>query len=308
MLGLYMDDLLTTISFYSIWYSCNGIAQVIAPLIMYGIGKTNTRVAQWQLMFLVCGAATIVVGIVFLVLMPSGPESAWFLTPDERILAKRRLQLESDAGDQKSFSFPQFKEAVLDVRTWLYIAFGIFIVLPSPVLVVSPKFLLSLPLSQLCRPPSDNSSVCLFDHQLTRLRQIRDIALYDSLRSSPGVFHLGRDYPVPDLPSSTVCNRHWIGSGSLYRSHSAIQTSTQCGLGHDRCILASKFCDPATTRTWMFSNEPLPSGLGHLQHFDHPAKSQRLERPWEYQKGGGQCSLLCGILAWWHSERTAMEY
>ncbi|KIW80707.1 hypothetical protein Z517_07323 [Fonsecaea pedrosoi CBS 271.37] len=127
-----------------IWISCNGLAQVLGALMMYGIGKNPTAIAAWRIMFLVCGAITIFAGILFTLAMPSGPESAWFLTPAERIAAKKRLQLESEGGDRTNFAPGQLKEALLQVRTWLNLGFGILITLPAPVLVFASLIINSL--------------------------------------------------------------------------------------------------------------------------------------------------------------------
>lgn len=47
---------------------------------MYGVGLAeNVAIENWRVMFLVCGGATIFCGILFVLLMPQGPETAWFL-------------------------------------------------------------------------------------------------------------------------------------------------------------------------------------------------------------------------------------
>ncbi|KAJ5613210.1 hypothetical protein N7510_006404 [Penicillium lagena] len=117
-----------------LWISCNGLAQVLGALFMYGIGKMDVSMEAWKIMFLVCGALTSVLGIIFLVLMPTGPETAWFLTPDERRCARERLQTEADGGDQTEFSIYQLREAAADIRSYLNLFFGILITLPAPVI------------------------------------------------------------------------------------------------------------------------------------------------------------------------------
>ncbi|KAH6957749.1 membrane transporter [Ilyonectria sp. MPI-CAGE-AT-0026] len=117
-----------------LWISCNGLAQVLGALLMYGIGKMDVSLAAWKVMFLVCGAMTTFLGIVFTILMPAGPDTAWFLSPSERLQAKQRLQKESEGGDQTQFSLDQLKEAVKDIRTYLTFCFGVLITLPAPVI------------------------------------------------------------------------------------------------------------------------------------------------------------------------------
>lgn len=88
-------------------------------------------------MFMVCGALTIFLGVLFFFLMPAGPESAWFLNNQERLIAMQRLKAETEGGDQTNFSIPQLKETVRDIRAYLSFLFGVLITLPSPVIAVS---------------------------------------------------------------------------------------------------------------------------------------------------------------------------
>ncbi|PIA99000.1 putative transporter [Cercospora beticola] len=118
------------------WVTCNGLAQIVGSLMMYGIGEnlSHLSIAPWRLMFLLCGAVTIFAGIIFFLLMPAGPGTAWFLTPDERIVAAKRLASQHDGGDKTSFSWKQFKEACLDIKTFHVFMFGILVTMCSPVL------------------------------------------------------------------------------------------------------------------------------------------------------------------------------
>ncbi|KAH8653175.1 membrane transporter [Tricladium varicosporioides] len=117
------------------WITCNALAQIVGALLMYGIGQNNNlTMAPWRIMFIVCGVLTSITGIIFYFLMPSGPETAWFLTPEERIAAGRRLASEHDGGDKTNFSMPQLKEAALDFKSYAAFLFGILVTAPSPVL------------------------------------------------------------------------------------------------------------------------------------------------------------------------------
>ena len=104
---------------------------------MYGIGHREMKVAQWKAMFLICGGLTVFAGILFFFLMPTGPDTAWFLKPHEKEIAAKRLQVESEGGDQTYFSMSQLKEAACDIRAYLSFFFGVLITLPSPVIAVS---------------------------------------------------------------------------------------------------------------------------------------------------------------------------
>lgn len=117
------------------WITCNALAQILGALLMYGIGETSTiPLAPWRLMFLICGILTSLCGVVFLVIMPAGPETAWFLTLEERVAAGNRLAAEHDGGDKSDFSIIQAKETVLDFKAYAAFMFGILVTAPSPVL------------------------------------------------------------------------------------------------------------------------------------------------------------------------------
>ncbi|CDM31930.1 hypothetical protein DTO013E5_1837 [Penicillium roqueforti] len=128
-----------------LWISCNGLAQVIGALMMYGIGhNTALAIAQWKAMFIICGALTVFFGILFFFLMPAGPDSAWFLTPEERQVATQRLRAETEGGDQTTFSISQLKETAMDIRAYLSFLFGLLITLPSPVIAFASLIIYSL--------------------------------------------------------------------------------------------------------------------------------------------------------------------
>lgn len=114
------------------------LSQIIASFLMYGVGKLhNPSIAPWRILYLICGAATMVSGILFYIAMPSTPDKAWFLTPRERELVVARMKRDREGGDKTSLSMPQVREALLDPRTWFAFIFGFVITLAGAVIVVS---------------------------------------------------------------------------------------------------------------------------------------------------------------------------
>lgn len=118
------------------WVSMNSIAQTIGCLLMYGIGKTlpTNSLAPWRVLFLICGAITVLAGVLFYFLMPGGPNEAWFLTARERRVLSLRMAAENEGGDKTSFSMLQFRETMLDPKAWCVFWFGVLITMQSPVL------------------------------------------------------------------------------------------------------------------------------------------------------------------------------
>lgn len=116
----------------------NGIAQIVGCLLMYGIGSNGSlSLSAWRVLFLICGALTVVAGIVFYVFMPNGPKDAWFLTESQRHVLSLRMAKDREGGDKTNFSTEQLKEALSDVKAWFAFAFGVLITMQSPVLTVS---------------------------------------------------------------------------------------------------------------------------------------------------------------------------
>ena len=102
---------------------------------MYGIGEnSHLTIAPWRVMFLVAGGITIFAGIAFFFAMPAGPAKAWFLNAEEKLIAEKRLASQHDGGDKTSFSWPQFREAVSDLRVFHAFMFGLLVTMCSPVL------------------------------------------------------------------------------------------------------------------------------------------------------------------------------
>ncbi|ETS74221.1 hypothetical protein PFICI_14087 [Pestalotiopsis fici W106-1] len=102
-----------------IWFSMNGVAQILGGLIAYGIGYIDSALPSWKYPFVIFGSATILWGLVFTFFAPSNPTKASWLTAEEKEIAVLRL-LENETGiDNKTIKWYQVKEALLDTRFWV---------------------------------------------------------------------------------------------------------------------------------------------------------------------------------------------
>ncbi|KAK5688053.1 hypothetical protein LTS10_000031 [Elasticomyces elasticus] len=119
------------------WISMFGISQIVGAMMMYGLGYANISIENWRLMFLVCGALTVVAGALFVGLMPRDYSTAWFLNDRERIVAAQRLALDRATRDHTNFDWRQAKEAFTDPRTLMYAAIALLITLPTPIVKFS---------------------------------------------------------------------------------------------------------------------------------------------------------------------------
>lgn len=97
----------------------NGVANIVGGLIAYGIGHLHAALPAWKFPFIIFGSITIVWGIIFILVTPSNPTKAKWLSEREKEVAVLRV-LENETGiDNKTFKMEQVKEALLDPRFWL---------------------------------------------------------------------------------------------------------------------------------------------------------------------------------------------
>jgi MFS family permease len=113
------------------WVSMNALAQVIGCLLMYGIGKQPLALAAWRVMFLVCGAITLFLGVAFVLMVPVRPDLAWFLNDREKFIATERLLREADRGERSNFDWKQCVSSLRHWNVWMSFLFGMLVTLPS---------------------------------------------------------------------------------------------------------------------------------------------------------------------------------
>ncbi|RDW61934.1 hypothetical protein BP6252_11367 [Coleophoma cylindrospora] len=112
---------------FNIWYSAVGFASLLGGLITYGIGHAHSSVANWRLIFLVCGGITIVWAVVIYFVLPDTPASASFLTERQRMIAVERLRQNRTGVKTTKFKWSQAWEALRDpqiILLALYVGIG----------------------------------------------------------------------------------------------------------------------------------------------------------------------------------------
>ncbi|KAF2017894.1 MFS general substrate transporter [Aaosphaeria arxii CBS 175.79] len=77
------------------------VAGAFAGVLAYGLLRINSSVLHgWQVVFIFEGAITVFLGIITFFVLPKNISSAWFLTPEERAHAIRRMEIDL-AGTQE---------------------------------------------------------------------------------------------------------------------------------------------------------------------------------------------------------------
>ncbi|KAM7184312.1 putative transporter [Naviculisporaceae sp. PSN 640] len=120
------------------FYGQYAIAGAFSGAIAYGIFSIeHPFLKAWQLLFIFEGVLTCVFALVAWVWLPRSPDSAWFLTQDERAYAAQRVDanrccddrsLDPDAGP---LAVRDVVEAVKDWKLWVLLACNICASVPS---------------------------------------------------------------------------------------------------------------------------------------------------------------------------------
>ena len=113
-----------------LFYTSASLAGAFGGLLARGlsaIGPHGGLDAGWRWIMVIEGLLTFVAGVASYFLLPNSVSTAWFLTPEERELAKRRLRNDTSAhlpdghqaeGSEK-FRWSEVRRGVFNVQLWL---------------------------------------------------------------------------------------------------------------------------------------------------------------------------------------------
>jgi len=118
-----------------IWFSFNGFAQIFGGLVAYGLSKGDAAgqlsIPGWKVVFILTGCLTITFGFIMLAFFPDSPVTARFLSPREKAIAVERIRSNQQGIGNKHFKWYQFKEALTDVRSWLFVGYALISDIPN---------------------------------------------------------------------------------------------------------------------------------------------------------------------------------
>ncbi|KAF8637407.1 hypothetical protein AX17_002902 [Amanita inopinata Kibby_2008] len=107
------------------WFLMNGVAIIFLGFVSFGVVHTKTeRFLPWQWLMVITGLITLVTSVLFWFFFPDSPANARFLTPEERVLAVRRIKVNQAGVENKHWKKDQFIEALMDPKTWLLALFA----------------------------------------------------------------------------------------------------------------------------------------------------------------------------------------
>ncbi|OOF90942.1 hypothetical protein ASPCADRAFT_177928 [Aspergillus carbonarius ITEM 5010] len=105
-----------------IFYCCNGVGSMVGGLLSYGIGQLDTF-PVWRAVFLICGGATIIWGILMMLFLPNSILSSKRFTVEEKILLIGRGKQNQTGILNRSIKWYQIREAFIDPQVWLLFLF-----------------------------------------------------------------------------------------------------------------------------------------------------------------------------------------
>ncbi|KAK1472841.1 hypothetical protein CABS01_16132 [Colletotrichum abscissum] len=115
-----------------LWAAMQGAFSIVCSLLSFGLGHiTNTALRPWMYIFLVLGILSILVGVLWIIFMPETPNKAKFLTHEEQVIAVQRVAQNMTGIKGYEWKHYQMWHAVIDVKTWLVLAFVLFTQLPN---------------------------------------------------------------------------------------------------------------------------------------------------------------------------------
>lgn len=106
---------------HCIWISASGFFGLVGSIAVWGIGHIQGALSPWQYQYIILGAITIAWGCFLFLALPDNPVKAKFLSQDQRIMAVERMREGQTGIENRKFKFYQVKEALLDVKTWVFV-------------------------------------------------------------------------------------------------------------------------------------------------------------------------------------------
>ncbi|KAG2205801.1 hypothetical protein INT47_003984 [Mucor saturninus] len=105
----------------SFFWSFSSLAGSLGGIIAYGISQiSNDTLQTWQWLFIIEGAPSVILAAFSAWYLPNKPETAKFLTNEEREFAVKRLENDAGASNDHSWSWAQVTSVFTDWKTYIY--------------------------------------------------------------------------------------------------------------------------------------------------------------------------------------------
>ncbi|GMK58121.1 hypothetical protein CspeluHIS016_0501530 [Cutaneotrichosporon spelunceum] len=125
-----------------IWGSFSTWGGILGAGVAYGLssreveakwGKSGTVMAipSWKGLFLFLGGLTVLIGLIFLIVVPDTIDGAFFLSSRDKEVAKLRTLENKQNISEKHWKWYQVREALLDPAVWLLCALTVLSYIPN---------------------------------------------------------------------------------------------------------------------------------------------------------------------------------
>jgi ACS family allantoate permease-like MFS transporter len=101
------------------FYAGNLMTSVVGGAVAYGATFYQGSIEPWQLLYLVLGALAILNGMLVILYLPNSPNTAHFLSQEERVAALERIRLDQAGTHNSKIKRYQIVETFKDIRTWI---------------------------------------------------------------------------------------------------------------------------------------------------------------------------------------------
>ncbi|WRT67613.1 uncharacterized protein IL334_004585 [Kwoniella shivajii] len=110
----------------------NTFSSVFNGLLSYAVQfyPATGALHKWQLLYLVVACVSCLFGVLDWIFFPANPTKAWWLNDRQKFIAVSRLATNQGMVNHQTKMY-QVKEALLDIRTWLYFLISITLNIPN---------------------------------------------------------------------------------------------------------------------------------------------------------------------------------
>ena len=113
------DELSVRLTYF---YILGAFSSVVTGALSYGCSLIDGRgnLSGWQWLFLIEGITTVLLGISLWFTFPDYPDTAKFLSQEERDLIQARLPANSPRAQESNWNFAEIKATLRDPLTWMF--------------------------------------------------------------------------------------------------------------------------------------------------------------------------------------------
>ncbi|PSK54098.1 High-affinity nicotinic acid transporter [Elsinoe australis] len=119
---------------FGFWYTGVGVGQIIGALTSFGFQHlTNSRIANWRIMFIVLGIATVIIGAVTYLFIPDSPMKATWMNDTEKSALLQHISDNKTGVANTQFRMSQVWELLRDPQTYLLFLMEVLLVVNAGV-------------------------------------------------------------------------------------------------------------------------------------------------------------------------------